>query len=51
MRVWIDGKLVIDDWPSHSARERAADITLSAGSHSVKVEYFEGRGSVVVEFW
>ncbi|HYP74981.1 MAG TPA: PA14 domain-containing protein [Polyangiaceae bacterium] len=46
-RLWVDGKLAIDDWTPHSARETCADpVNWSAGSrHDLRMEYFE-RGFV-----
>ena len=42
VRVWVDGKLVIDRWTVHeSAVDRAP---VSGGTHTVKVEYFEATG-------
>ena len=42
VRVWVDGKLVIDRWSVHeSAVDRAP---VSGGTHTVKVEYFEATG-------
>ncbi|HSE56879.1 MAG TPA: PKD domain-containing protein [Candidatus Paceibacterota bacterium] len=45
-KLWIDGTLVLDHDGAHWAWERAATpVTLAAGTHSVKVEYYEGYGA------
>src|SRR5690606_29643241 len=50
-RVYVDNNLIINDWVESPLRERTADISLSAGSHTIIVEYFEGINQAVVEFW
>ena len=42
-RLFIDDVLVIDDWNDHGATETAAAITLPAGSHRIRVEYYEHK--------
>ncbi|MDA8186895.1 MAG: PA14 domain-containing protein [Dehalococcoidales bacterium] len=51
IRLWVDGKLVVDDWSNHSARERTGDITLAAGAHSIKVEYYDWVIAAVAKTW
>ena len=42
VRVWVDGRLTIDDWTPH---ESAADTaTLAGGRHRLRVEYFKRTG-------
>jgi hypothetical protein len=42
VRLWIDGKLVIDDWQLHAAAERSGQIDLVAGrAYDIKLEYFD----------
>jgi len=43
-RVWIDDKLIIDDWNVHASEERRVKTNLEKGYHGIKVEYFEGEG-------
>ena len=43
IRVYVDNRLVIDDWREGSARDISADVSLS-GAHLIKVEYFERTG-------
>lgn len=44
IRVWIDDKLVIDDWTWHPPKENNATVDLAAGKHSLRVEHFEIDG-------
>jgi parallel beta-helix repeat protein len=44
IRVFVDSKIVIEDWTWHSPTSHAAKVTLSKGKHSLKVEHFEIDG-------
>jgi hypothetical protein len=43
IRLWVDGTLVIDQWNDHGATTYTGDVTLTAGHHLVKVEYYENQ--------
>jgi len=50
-RLFIDGELVINAWYDHGpARTFSATRTLSAGSHEVRIEYYERSGAAVARF-
>jgi PKD repeat protein len=49
VRLWIDGNLVIDQWHDSSPTTYTADVTLSAGWHTVVMEYYEDTGGAVVQ--
>lgn len=41
-RLWIDGRLVIDDWSVRGAAERSASVELSEGRRvPIRLEYFD----------
>ncbi len=40
-RLFIDGKLVINDWQKHPLQARGGVLRLPAGVHHVRVEYYE----------
>ncbi len=40
-RLFIDGKLVVDNGGAHAMEEVSGNVQLSAGDHALKVEYFE----------
>jgi beta-glucosidase len=44
-RLWIDGRLVIDNWRKESFRTTLSDANLSPGSHEFRLEYFESTGN------
>ena len=41
MRLYVDGSLVIDKWFNQVATIYIADVDLTAGTHTIKVEYYE----------
>jgi beta-glucosidase len=50
-RLWIDGKLVVEDWTTHGASTKLADVKLEKGhKYAVKVEYFQGTGDAIAQF-
>jgi chitodextrinase len=52
IRLWVDGSLVIDAWVDQGPTNYAEARTLTAGSHEVKVEYYErGGGAVARVSW
>lgn len=44
VRVFVDGQRVIDNWTRHGITMDTASVPLSAGPHTVRMEYFEGGG-------
>jgi hypothetical protein len=51
MRLYIDGKIVVDTWRDGGKREVTADTRVSAGVHSLRVEYYEQSGAAVAALW
>ncbi len=49
IRLWVDGVLVIDAWIDQGPTTYTATRTLTAGSHEVKVEYYENGGGAVAK--
>ncbi len=50
VRLWLDGKKIIDDWTIGSRRENRARVQLEAGQrHDLRIEYYEQSGSAVME--
>ena len=47
IRVYVDGTRVIDAFFDQSATDRQSTRTLTAGTHEVKVEYYENGGDAV----
>jgi hypothetical protein len=49
IRLWLDDKLVIDDWRDAGRRELLVDQTVLAGSHTVRVEYYDRAIMAVIQ--
>jgi len=50
VRVYVNGRLVIDAWQDSSAERYDGTIDLDAGDHRIVVEYYEGQGQAVIQF-
>ncbi|MGB0646933.1 MAG: PA14 domain-containing protein, partial [Bradymonadia bacterium] len=52
IRVWIDDRLVIDNWTGHAPRFDYGRIQLVEGRpYTIMVEYFQGGGGAVLELY
>lgn len=50
VRLWIDGRLIVDRWVAQSATEWSGSIALAAGrKYALKMEYFEAGGLAVAK--
>jgi hypothetical protein len=47
VRLWVDDELVIDQWKDQAPATYTATRTLTAGSHDIRVEYYERGGGAV----
>jgi hypothetical protein len=48
VRLYVDGQLVIDKWIDEGATTYTASVPLVAGTHEIKLEYYENWGDAVV---
>jgi beta-glucosidase len=49
-RLWLDGKLLVEDWGFHSATTKQAEVKLEKGrKYALKMEYFQGGGAAVAK--
>jgi len=47
-RLWIDGKLIVEDWTMHAPSTLTKEMDLKAGkSYAIKIEYFQAGGGAV----
>jgi len=44
IRVWVDDRLVIEDWSVHESRIHEAPLAAGGRSHRIRVEYFQRDG-------
>lgn len=49
-RLFLDGAVLINNDGLHGMQERSATVTLTAGHHHLKVEFFEQGGGAGLEF-
>jgi hypothetical protein len=43
-RLWLDGALVVDNGGIHGLQQRVRTVTLAAGLHALRVEFFANTG-------
>ncbi|HEX9075815.1 MAG TPA: PA14 domain-containing protein [Anaerolineae bacterium] len=50
VRLWVDNQLLVDQWHDQTPKNWLGEITLSAGNHLIRMEYFnhEGAGLAVL---
>jgi hypothetical protein len=49
VRLWVDDRLIVDDWKGGAKRELIKDYVLAgAGAHNLKLEYYEEIGQARV---
>jgi hypothetical protein len=46
VKVWIDDRVVLEDWSIHGAKDDV--IALDGGRHRVRIEYFQNTGSAAL---
>jgi len=51
VRLWIDDRLIIDEWHEAEPRIYFGDMTLMAGEHHFRIEYYEAYGQARISFW
>ena len=49
VRLWIDDRLIIDDWRKHAVEDQSNSIYLEKGYHDIKIEYFDVGGHAVMK--
>ena len=45
-RLWINGKVLVDNGGLHAMEEKSGEVELKAGEHDIKLELFENDGEV-----
>jgi hypothetical protein len=51
VRMWVDGRLIIDAWRDQSSTEYYKEVALTKGTHTLKVEYYEHTGGARIQVW
>ena len=47
VRLWVDGTQIIDDWRDMPPTDHTGQITLAAGWHELRMDYYENAGGAV----
>jgi hypothetical protein len=50
VRVWLDNELIIDAWVDQGPTTYTATRAVTAGSHAIRMEYYEHGGGAVIHF-
>ncbi len=50
-KLYINGKLVVDNGGDHGVRERNGKINLIQGKHAIRLEYFNGSEGYWLDAW
>ncbi|MCB0061329.1 MAG: hypothetical protein KDE19_04420, partial [Caldilineaceae bacterium] len=48
IRVFLDDRLIINEWSEHAAQVNTAELYLVDGQHVIRVEFFEKEGEALV---
>jgi len=53
VRLWLDGKLIIDNWTDHGTTDNSARVNLVAGQiYALRMEWYDNTGGAVARlFW
>lgn len=51
VRLWVDGKLIIDQWRDQGPELAYGDVYLNKGPHDLQVEYYEGTENAQIRVW
>jgi VCBS repeat-containing protein len=49
VRLWVDDRLVIDEWTDSDRNEKSVDLAMVRGNHDLRVEYYEHNRDADIE--
>ncbi|MEI6915645.1 MAG: PA14 domain-containing protein, partial [Armatimonadota bacterium] len=49
VRLWIDGKQIIDEWDQHAPTDFPGTISLTKGEHDIRMDYFQLIGGACIK--
>lgn len=49
VRLWVDGRLLLDDWRVHSLRSLPVTVDVAGGAVPVRMEFFENSGRAAAQ--
>ena len=51
VRIYLDGALVLDQWHANNSVAYCSEANVHAGTHEVRVEYYEDGGNAQIYVW
>ena len=48
VRLWLDGRALVDDWHAHAYTPHEFEVELTGGAHELKIEHFERTGPAML---
>ncbi len=51
VRIWIDGTRTVDAWRDQPPTDASAVSNLTAGRHTIRIDYYENSGGAVAKLW
>ena len=51
VRLWIDGRPVINNWGDHAATHNSGGISLKEGYHSLRLDFYENGGVAEIRLY
>ena len=51
VRIWVDERLVLDAWNGLMRGKQMGHIWLEAGTHQIRIEYYEATGPAGIQVW
>ena len=51
VRLWVDNRLVIDEWHDARSDTYVAEVPLETGNHIVQIEFYEALGIAQIQVW
>ncbi len=49
VRLWVDDRLVIDEWTDSDSNRESVDLAMVSGKHSIRIEYYERSGDAEIK--
>lgn len=49
VRLWVDDRLVIDEWSDSASNRNSVDLAMVSGKHTIRVEYYERSGDAEIK--
>src|SRR5262249_8398107 len=52
IRLWVNHKLLVNNWTSHTLAENSGSIALTAGTkYDIQIEYYNNTGAAAAQLW